>query len=246
MDERLSVAPVVSGFASAIRDVARVVGFYAGGSIGSGDYRPGLSDLDLVAILREPLTRHRRDRLRDLHRAMNVAKLHCAYVPLSGISEISASHVNWAHERMLRRPLSGIVRGELHQFGVTVYGPPPAALVPPVSREQLAVAAGGELTGYWAKAVRHAKVWRTDLHVDLGLTTVSRADETIATGRLITKREAIERLPSLGVPASLVDEIARRRAGRSVRLGEEEITERAVLVRGLMRDHIERLLAILG
>jgi hypothetical protein len=242
MDDRLSVVPVVPRFAAAVRDVAGVTAFYAGGSIGSGDYRPGISDLDLVAVIAAPLTRYRRARLRSLHRALGLAKLHCAYVVAGEVSDISVKHVNWAHEKMFRRTLSGIARGELHQFGVTVYGPPPATLVPPVGHAELVAAARVELRGYWVGALRRAKVWRTDLHVDLGLTTVSRAGETIATGRLITKREAIDRLPSLGVPAALVEQIRRRRAGEQVELGEEEIRERAVLVRGLMRDHIGRLL----
>ena len=242
MDERLSVAPVVPHFAAAIREVAAVTAFYAGGSIGSGDYRPGISDLDLVAVIAAPLTRARRDRLRSLHRTLGVAKLHCAYVSLPDISDVSRKHVNWAHERMFRRPLSGISRAELHQFGVTVYGPPPAELVPPIGREELATAARVELRGYWTGAVRRARVWRTDLHVDLGLTTVSRAGVTIATGRLITKREAIDRLPSLGVPEALADEIRRRRAGEPVALTEPQIRARAVVARTLMRRQLTRLL----
>ncbi|WP_433292882.1 nucleotidyltransferase domain-containing protein [Actinoplanes sp. CA-030573] len=242
MDDRLAVAPVVPRFAAAIREPAGVTAFYAGGSIGSGDYRPGISDLDLVAVLAAPLTRARRARLRAVHRTIGAAKLHCAYVPVEEIAEISRKHVNWAHEKMFRRPLSGIARAELHQFGVTVYGPPPADLVPVMSHEGLAEAARVELRGYWTRAVRRARVWRTDLHVDLGLTTVSRADVTIATGRLITKREAIERLPSLGVPEPLADEIRRRRAGEKVALTEAEIRDRAVLVRRLMRDNLEKLL----
>jgi hypothetical protein len=242
MDQRLSVAPVVPRFAAAIREVAGVTAFYAGGSIGSGDYRPGISDLDLVAVLGAPLPRARRERLRQLHRTVGAAKLHCAYVPLPEISDVSVKHVNWAHERMFRRPLSGISRAELHQFGVTVYGPPPAAVVPAVSREALSEAARVELRGYWTGAVRRARVWRTDLHVDLGLTTVSRADVTIAEGRLITKREAIDRLPALGVPAELADEIRRRRAGERVVLAEAQTRARAVLVRRIMREQLGRLL----
>ncbi|MFI5898162.1 hypothetical protein ACIA5D_49590 [Actinoplanes sp. NPDC051513] len=242
MDERLSVAPVVPRFAAAIREVAAVTAFYAGGSIGSGDYRPGISDLDLVAVIAAPLTRARRDRLRSLHRTLGVAKLHCAYVSLPDISDVSRKHVNWAHERMFRRPLSGISRAELHQFGVTVYGPSPAELVPQIGREELATAARAELRGYWTGAVRRARVWRTDLHVDLGLTTVSRAGVTIETGRLITKREAIDRLPALGVPDDLTDEIRRRRAGEPVELTEPQIRARAVVARALMREQLTRLL----
>jgi hypothetical protein len=242
MDQRLSVAPVVPRFAAAIREVAGVTAFYAGGSIGSGDYRPGISDLDLVAVIGGPLTRASRDRLRAMHRTLGIAKLHCAYVPLSDISDVSHKHVNWAHERLFRRTLSGISRAELHQFGVTVYGPPPADVVPAVSRAALSEAARVELRGYWAGAVRRARVWRTDLHVDLGLTTVSRADVTIAEGRLITKREAIDRLPALGVPEELAEEIRRRRAGEAVALSEAQIRERAGLVRGIMREQLGRLL----
>ena len=242
MDQRLTVAPVVPRFAAAIREVAGVTAFYAGGSIGSGDYRPGISDLDLVAVLGAPLTRARRDRLSTMHRTLGVAKLHCAYVPSPDISDVARKHVTWAHEKLFRRPLSGISRAELHQFGVTVYGPAPADLVPAVTREALSEAARVELRGYWTGAVRRARVWRTDLHVDLGLTTVSRADVTIAEGRLITKREAIDRLPELGVPVELTDEIRRRRAGEPVALSEQQIRDRAGLVRGIMREQLGRLL----
>jgi len=242
MDDRLSVAPVVPRFAEAVRAVAGVTAFYAGGSIGSRDYRPGISDLDLVAIVGGPLPRAARQRLSAIHRTIGASKLHCAYVPGTDISDISRKHVTWAHERLFRRPLSGISRAELHQFGVTVYGPAPEELVPPVERTTLAEAARDELRGYWTGAVRRAKVWRTDLHVDLGLTTVSRAGVTIAEGRLITKREAIDRLPSLGVPEALTDEIRRRRAGERIGLSGAEIAVRAVLVRRLMRDQLARLL----
>lgn len=242
MDERLSVAPVVPRFAEAVRNVAGVEAFYAGGSIGSRDYRPGISDLDLVAVIAAPLSRARRARLRDLHRTIGAAKLHCAYVPLQEISDVSAKHLNWAHERMFRRSLSGISRAELHQFGVTVYGPPPADLVPPVDRPALAEAARTELRGYWTGAVRRRRVWRTDLHVDLGLTTVSRAAVTIAEGRLITKREAIDRLPGLGVPAGLADEIRRRRAGEKIGHTDAELRERGTVTRRIMRDQLALML----
>jgi hypothetical protein len=229
-----------------VRDVARVTGFYAGGSIGSGDYRPGISDLDLVAVLSEPLTRTRRTRLKAVHAAFDVPKLHCAYVPAGEIADPDRKHVTWAHEEIFRRPLSRISRAELHRFGVTVYGPPPAALVPPVSDAELAEGARAELRGYWLRALRYPDRWRTDLHVDLGLTTLSRADATIAEGRLITKREAIDRLPALGVPAELADQIRRRRDGVEVTLDEDQVRDRAVLVRGIMRRELDRLLGDQG
>ncbi|MGX6603590.1 nucleotidyltransferase domain-containing protein [Micromonosporaceae bacterium Da 78-11] len=243
MDERLLAAPVVPDFAEAVREVAGVTAFYAGGSIGSGDYHPGISDLDLVAVLEWPLTRSRRARLEQVHASFTVPKLHCAYVPRTDLEDVARTHVTWAHERLFRRPLSGVSRAELHHFGVTVYGPPPAGLVPPVPRDQLAEAARTELRGYWLGALRHPRRWRTDLHVDLGLTTVARADVTIAEGRLITKREAIDRLESLGVPAAVADGIRRRRRGETVVLTEDELRDRAVVVRRVMRAQLTRMLA---
>ncbi|MET0425905.1 MAG: nucleotidyltransferase domain-containing protein [Actinoplanes sp.] len=242
MDARLHPAPVVARFAEAVREVAGVRAFYAGGSLGSGDYHPGLSDLDLVAILDRPLTRTRRTRLKAVHAAFDVPKLHCAYAPADELTDLDRTHVTWAHEQLFRRPLSGIARAELHRFGVIVYGPPPADLVPEVPPADLAEAARTELRGYWRGALRHPRRWRTDLHVDLGLTTVSRADATITENRLITKREAIDRLPSLGVPPTLTDEIRRRRAGEPVVLTDAEIHDRAVLVRRIMRRELDRLL----
>ena len=241
MDERILVAPVAAEFAAAVREVAGVTAFYAGGSIGSGDYHPGISDLDLVAVLDRPLTRARRARLKELHATFDVPKLHCAYVPRAEAEDVARTHVTWAHETLFRRPFSGIGRAELHQFGVIVYGPPPADLIPPVPPAELAEAARGELRGYWLGALRYPRRWLTDLHVDLGLTTVARADVTIAEGRLITKREAIDRLPALGVPAALADEIRRRRNGETVTLTAAARTERAAVVRRVMREQIARL-----
>jgi hypothetical protein len=242
MIDRMDIDPVVSPFAEAVREVALVTGFYAGGSIGSGDYHPGISDLDLVAVLSQPLTRTRRTRLKAVHATFDVPKLHCAYVPATDIADPDRKHVTWAHEQMLRRPLSRIGRAELLRFGVTVYGPSPASLVPPVSDEELAEGARAELRGYWLPALRFPQRWRTDLHVDLGLTTVSRADATIAEGRLITKREAIDRLPTLGVPVALAAEIRRRRQGEPVTLTEDYVRDRAALVRDIMRRELTRLL----
>lgn len=235
-------APVVPRFAAAVRPVARVLGFYAGGSLATGDHRPGLSDLDLVAVVERAPDRAA---LLALHEsfAAEAPKLHCAYVPRDRAADIARNHLWWAHGRLLRRPFSGIGRGELQQGGLVLYGPPPGAFFPPLDHAALAGAARAELRGYWAGAARRRAVWRTDLHVDLGLTTVARADATIAGDGLISKRAAIARLPRLGAPQWLADEIARRRDGGQVTHTEESLTARAVLTRQLMQVNLARLLA---
>lgn len=247
MDERLAPAPVVSDFAATVRPVAGVVAFYAGGSLATGDFQPGRSDLDLVAIVARPPSPAVRRALLDMHESFadahpDAAKLHCAYVPEKLTAEIGRRHLWWAHGRLLRRPFSGIGRGELQQGGIVVHGGPPGDYLPRLEQSELAEAARVELRGYWSGAVRRVAVWRTDLHVDLGLTTVARADATIAGDGLITKRAAIARLPRLGVPDWLAAEIARRRDGGTVAHTDESRADRGVLTRRLMRDNLARLL----
>jgi hypothetical protein len=60
-------------------------------------------------------------------------------------------------------------------------------------------AARAELAGYLSMAVGKPHLWLQDGYVDLGLVTLARAEATLTEGRLITKREAMERLPRLGV-----------------------------------------------
>ena len=50
-DPRLGPAPLVAAFAAAVQPVVDVVALYVGGSLAAGDYRPGISDLDLAAVL---------------------------------------------------------------------------------------------------------------------------------------------------------------------------------------------------
>jgi len=47
--------------------VAGVLGFYAGGSLASGDFQPGRSDLDLVAVIAAELHGRQRRQLMTLH-----------------------------------------------------------------------------------------------------------------------------------------------------------------------------------
>lgn len=248
MDDRLAAASVVVSFAEAVRPVAGVVGFYAGGSLAFGDFQPGVSDLDLVAVVDGRLGFGARRRLVALHESFiaadpAAAKLHCAYVPRTEVAGLDREHLTWAHGELYRRVVSGIARAELLQNGITVYGPPPAELLPPVDAAALRDAARAELSGYWTMAVGKPKLWTQDVYVDLGLITLARVEATVGEDRLITKREAIGRLDRFGVPADLADQIARRRRGEAVALTEAERQERAEVARRLVSAGIGRLLA---
>jgi hypothetical protein len=249
VDFRLVPAPVVAAFAQAVRPLADVVALYVGGSLASGDYCPGVSDLDLVAAVAAPLGPQQRQELRRFHETFeqehpSAAKLHCLYVPRDGLADVEARHWMWAHGRFGQRHLSGVARAELLHNGITVYGPPPCELLPPMDDGALRVAVRAELTGYWKRALRWPQVWLTDWCVDLGLLTLARAEAALTESRLITKREALDRLDRFGVPADLVQQISRRRRGEGTPLRVAQRVRRAYTARHLVARGLRALVSI--
>lgn len=224
-----------------------VAGLYVGGSLATGDYRPGVSDIDAVALVAATPTPALRAQLIEVHRRLAQGypegpALHCVYVSLADIDDRGRAHWTWAFGELFRRPLSVIARAELLADPVIVIGPPPSSWLPPVSREELRDGARAELSGYWRRAVRKRAIWRQDVYVDLGLTVWARAEATISEGRLITKSEAIDRMADRGVPADVVDGVRRRRAGQAVTLTDDQRSERAVIVRRFLKTEFARLL----
>ena len=151
-------------------------------------------------------------------------------------------HWTWAFEELFRRPFSGIARAELLADPVVVRGPVPSRWLPAMSPEDVRDAARSELSGYWTTALRRRAIWRQDVYVDHGVTTVGRADLTIHDGRLVTKTDAIAHLADLGLPAEILDGVRRRREGEDVRISAAERDQRAETVRAFMRGQIARLL----
>jgi hypothetical protein len=242
------VERILDELARVVRAGADAIGLYAAGSLGSGDYRPETSDLDLVAVVLRPITTQQQRLLAAQHRRLaaehlTANRLHCAYVAADGLDDLATSHPTWAHGRFLRRPLYAVTRAELHTSAVVVFGPPAEELVPPVDSHDLATAARTELTTVWRPATRRPWLWWQDQWVDLGLTTLVRAEATVHDGTLLTKSAAIERLASFGVPDRLVGEIARRRQGAPVVVRPHWRARRALLARRLVATGIERILA---
>jgi hypothetical protein len=249
VDPRLDQAPVVAAFAARLRSATglpRLTGLYVGGSLASGDYRPAVSDLDVVALLERRPDPGQRRRLVDVHTALlgrhpSAASLHCAYLPVPGLDDVGRRHWTWAFGELFRRPVSGVARAELLADPVVVHGPRPAELLAPMGVADLRTASREELAGYWARAVRRRSIWLQDVYVDQGLVTLARVEATLSEGRLVTKREAISRLDRVGVGPLLADQVARRRDGEQVVLSDAERRERAVVVRRLMTEGVTRL-----
>lgn len=210
---------LVAEFGEQLRRLGWVDALLVAGSLATGDHVPGVSDLDLVALVGGPVGAQRQAALAHLHRRLDRgvaagAKLGCVYVEIARLATVAAPHPTWTHGELVQRGLSGVTRAELARHGYAVFGPPPGAWFASVSRDDVRAAAHAELAGYWSLAVRRPWWWCNPDLADLGLTSMARARHALATGELLSKTAAIERADA---PGWLTDQLRARRSGEQVR-----------------------------
>ncbi|MFV0136674.1 nucleotidyltransferase [Streptomyces sp. HMX87] len=223
------------------------VAVWAHGSLAGGDYQEGRSDLDLIAVLKRPVTARTAWRVGVLHAGLRGApradRLHCTYLTPATAAGAARRHLTWAHGRLLRRPVTPVARRELHGFGRVLHGARPAGLLPPVPDEELAGFVVRDQRDFWRPAVRRPHLWRQEVWVDMGLLTFARATVTVRENRLVSKREALAELPGLGAPGAVVEDIRRRRYGDPAPPTGEWTARRAELTRAYLGPAIDALVA---
>jgi hypothetical protein len=234
-------------FVGTVQEVVPLVSVWAHGSFAGGDYQPGRSDLDLIAVLDRPCTTLEEQRLGEAHEKLGgfvslAAKLHCSYLAATELDDPARSHLTWAHEELMRRPVTPVTRRELHTFGIVLHGRPPAALLPPVTDRQLADFVIADLRTFWRPSLDHPEWYARDIWVDLGLLTLARATVTLRDGKLITKADALDVLGDLGAPPEVVDDIRQRRYGNPGPATEQWIARRAGLALTFLEPAIEQIL----
>ena len=211
-------AALASTLAAHLSELPWVSELWVAGSLTTGDYVPGVSDLDLVAVTDGPVTTDRVAVLVAIHGeldrgAASGSDLGCVYVASGLLSDVAAEHPTWTHGRLVDRILSGVTRAELVRHGFAVLGRPPQDVLPPVTDDDVRAAARAELCGYWAWASRRPWMWLSPLIADLGLTSMARGRHALETGTLLTKSAAVEQAHA---PAWLVDQLRARRGGEAV------------------------------
>ena len=65
-------------------------------------------------------------------------KLHCAHVVRAELGDAGHRHLTWAHGELFERTVSPVTRRELCQGALSLLGPAPATVVPPVTDQGLA------------------------------------------------------------------------------------------------------------
>ncbi|MEU8261166.1 nucleotidyltransferase domain-containing protein [Micromonospora sp. NPDC048999] len=210
--------PVVEEFGGELAALGWVAGLLVAGSLATGDYLPGVSDLDLVALIDGPLDAARQATLAGLHRRLDAGTglglhLGCVYVDTALALDPEVRHPTWTHRQLVQRILSGITRAELVHRGYAIFGPAPRDVFPPMSPDDVRAAARAELAGYWAWAARRPWMWLDPTIADLGLTSMARGRRALRSGDLLTKTEAVRQADA---PAWLIDQLGARRRGESI------------------------------
>jgi len=234
-------------FSAGIRGVLPLVALWAHGSLAFGDFVPGRSDLDLVALTGVPVTSVQRDGLQRLHETLIsdeplAAGLHCAYVVSGEQADPNRTHLTWAHGELFSRRVSQVTRRELGDGGVCLFGPAPETLIAAVTDTELADYVRADLRDYWYPRTSRTDLWLRDIWVDLGILTLARANVTLREGRLITKREALDVAVAMGAPAEVVSDIRDRRYRTARPLSAERRARRGELTRTYIRAGIDRTL----
>ena len=209
---------VVRHLADRLGDLGWVTDLLVAGSLATGDYILGVSDLDLVALTGGPVGAARQEVLAGLHRELDQGAargldLGCQYVDAGRLADLGVLHPTWTHGSLVQRSLSGVTRAELVRYGFAVLGRRPACVLPEVTDDDVRRAARDELCGYWAHAAGRPLWWLSPVIADLGLTSMARGRHALETGQLLTKTQAIERSHA---PAWLKDQLRARRQGQRV------------------------------
>jgi hypothetical protein len=241
------VEPLLERFTASVADVVPLVALWAHGSLALGDFQPGRSDLDLVALVAADISDAQREQLRRTHEALIsdeelADKLHCSYVVRDQLASTGRCHVTWAMGELFERRVSPVSRRELREGGLCLYGPEPAALVPAITDQELNDYIRADLRDFWYPKTAKPELWLREIWVDLGLLTLARASVTLQDGRLISKREALEVLARLDAPADVVHDIYQRRYAAEQPISEQWRLRRAHLARTFVRAGIARVL----
>jgi predicted nucleotidyltransferase len=239
---------LVGRFAELLGAALPLTALWVHGSLALGDYQPGRSDLDLLAVLERAPDAAERARLVELHRQLEretplAEKLHCSYLLPDRLADPALKHLTWAQRRLMERPVTPVTRRELELGGRCHLGPAPGELLPPVDEAELRRFILADLADYWLPATARWARWRRDIWVDLGLLTLARASVTLRDGRLLTKSQALDVLPGFGVSAEVLADLRRRRQGQPTATGWRWEWRRAAETRRVMRSGIGRVLA---
>lgn len=193
------------------------VALYLYGSLSSGDFSPATSDIDFVVVTEGALAPAAVRGLEALHARLWAAgshwaaRLEGAYVPREALRRYDPAMPPVPSVNEGRFYLSGqgsdwiIQRHVIREQGLVAAGPPPAALIDPVTPEDLRAAVAGIVREFWGTVVLAdpAFLRRTDYQA-FAVLTMCRALYALQHGAIVSKpaaaRWALAALPARWQP----------------------------------------------
>lgn len=145
------VNSLLSELTLSIKDILgkKLVGLYLDGSLVLGDFEPGISDLDLIAILSSEVNNQEFEKLHKMHNAFVTKhkewndRVEVCYITVNAINTTKTQESNIVnispgepfHKTKTRKEWM-INWYLLQEKGKTLYGPPPSSFINPISKEE--------------------------------------------------------------------------------------------------------------
>ena len=180
------------------------VGMYLYGSLASGDFDPGRSDIDFLVVTKEELPDDIVTGLKSMHTRLYKSgmewapKLEGSYVPTDVIRRYSVNGPSWpminkdkflvAHEN-----ISWVINNYvLSKSGVVITGPPLQTIIKPISKEELKGAVLTLLRDVWTPWQYNSDLFHSDEYQSYVVLTMCRAIYTLKNRTVVSKRRSAE------------------------------------------------------
>lgn len=179
-------------------------GMYLYGSLASGDFDPGRSDIDPLVVTSEELPENLISDLEFMHKRIYESgsewakKMSGAYIPLDAIRKYDptgpACPLFNRDEFLVARPdIDWVIhRHILYTSGIVIAGPPLQSIIDPVRPEQLREAALVLLRNDWPQWIHNPDFFNGNGYQPFVVLTMCRALYTIKHGNVAPKRQSAE------------------------------------------------------
>ena len=150
-----------------------LTGFYLDGSLALGDFDPASSDVDFLAAVARPIAPDTFAALATMHRRVAASgrpfatELEGSYIHLAALRRHNPADATFPNlERGPDEVLKwathhsdwGLHRHIVREHGVSLFGPPAATLIDPVSQGDIRAATAGVLRSWWATPAATAAI----------------------------------------------------------------------------------------
>jgi hypothetical protein len=173
---------------------------YLYGSLSSGDFDPGSSDVDFLVATEGELPDETLAALEAMHARIAASglpwatRLEGSYIPLTALRRYDPANArhpsigtDWAFGVGNHDSSWVIQRHLVREGGVVVAGPPPRTLIDPVSPDELRAAVLDTLRGYWARQLRSPEQLGARHYQAFAILTMCRALYTLERGEVVSK-----------------------------------------------------------